>query len=1323
MAVVILALCLNVTTATLASNIIDPGDNHYSVPEALFDFDTTGCIPPVPADFFGPGSDPFEGQVACQGDPSNNGVDTVIRRTASGSVPPPYPAPATIPIEIIELSLVSTAPITVSFDGGLNSESWDVEVDLSSSPISPAQTGTMSVTKTHANGGVFRTEINVQPRFTFTRQSDGQTEVWDTGLQGITPTKYNDASPYPWVEPPIGNGFKPSGNYPLGLNSGGCTLALIPNNSIKWSQPPDPSVSGLHSHNYQTYWIKVADDFQCLGGDIIKIRWYGCYETNLGQEIRGLGVGSFHLSLHTCNSVPTPWHLPQDPELLQSMNAPFIQCNETDTGMVNIVGAKIYSYEYVLPIPYAQIAGTWYWLDVMAQSNDPFDYALWCWQEAQRAPAPAGPLGHAPAAGSSDSTLWSSSIWPPYGEEERYSDMAFEIISADTTDDNYREYGDAPEGVRAYSMGGGVTGTFPTCKNVAVAGYIEHNNFGAFFGGPLTMAGFDFETEGNGGICASFSPYDNDECFADGDAGLLIPDSATIVGGVETLCPQSQGISLGQTCATAVWGTDIDIEVTNFMPNDTTGYVNVLMDFNQGGNWGGSAASAVCTAAEWVLKDHPVPNGFVGPLSALTPPGFTIGPNSGYVWARFSITEVPIGTVPGGLDITDWDGSGVFEDGETEDYLLRIDPTTQTDDLDWGDAPEPAGGGGYPTTSGNSGANHVIAGPYLDDGTGTDGPDSEPDGQPDGSATGDDTDANGDDEDGVLITPLPLVPGGFATLSFTVAGAPGCVDAWIDWNQDQVWDDSAGSNEKVSGACFAVGPGLLNILVPASALPGQTFARIRISTTGGLPPTGGASDGEVEDHEVFVKDLPDPALKFQQLPLDGPDFYGHDEISTAYTAWDFTDLQIPFEVGYDGCYMADDFADFKHSPVIKVRWWGSYPENLDEESVPRFLIAFETDVPANAIEQMPSHPGDLLYSEIVHRGGDLTAPLNPGEFSEILVSNGGAPCNENLYEYEAILQNPFPQDPNTVYWLKIVALYDIGPEIQSLLDCIAGAGYDLCSFLNLPRQTQLGICDEVILPRWGWHNRDYTIMDPYASKASDLATGPGEHLAGYVFDPDLGDIEVWHFQDDAVSGHVFIDPFNPQFPEYPESPDVRQQDYRDENYVFAWLWCGTSPPYVDGPGPSAQNPEGIADFSKDLAFELWTNDECFPSTDPGYANWLLHGKPRCWCYPRQCYGDADGKVQGAGGPGFRWVYIGDLNIFSVAYGVKEPPKGPGIATRFGPLGDLGICGDFAHDVQGAAGPGFRYVYTNDLNIFSLYYGAKEPPKTQVGRITPPTDCP
>ncbi|MCK5174662.1 MAG: hypothetical protein KAR47_14810, partial [Planctomycetes bacterium] len=157
------------------------------------------------------------------------------------------------------------------------------------------------------------------------------------------------------------------------------------------------------------------------------------------------------------------------------------------------------------------------------------------------------------------------------------------------------------------------------------------------------------------------------------------------------------------------------------------------------------------------------------------------------------------------------------------------------------------------------------------------------------------------------------------------------------------------------------------------------------------------------------------------------------------------------------------------------------------------------------------------------------------------------------------------------------------------MDCLQRQGEDFCAYLNLPRDFQMNICDNVVLPRWGWHNRDYTKMDPYAS--APPAVVPGEHLAGIVYDSISGvDLEVWHFQDDAVSGHVIIYPFDPLNPDFSEGPSVFQPDYRPENYVYEWLLCGTSPPYVDGPGPSQMNPEGIAEFSKDLAFVLFTED-------------------------------------------------------------------------------------------------------------------------------------
>ncbi len=164
-----------------------------------------------------------------------------------------------------------------------------------------------------------------------------------------------------------------------------------------------------------------------------------------------------------------------------------------------------------------------------------------------------------------------------------------------------------------------------------------------------------------------------DECFQDNDAGLLIPDSFTIQGGNVVPCIPGTGQPLGLACAMANWGVEIDIFVTNTMPVD--GFVNVLMDWNQDGIWAPSNQN-LCSAPEHVLVNFPVPIGFSGPLSLLGPPPFQIGGDLGYVWSRFSVTEQPVPM--------NWDGSGFFEDGETEDYLLLVIDESATESSTWG---------------------------------------------------------------------------------------------------------------------------------------------------------------------------------------------------------------------------------------------------------------------------------------------------------------------------------------------------------------------------------------------------------------------------------------------------------------------------------------------------------------------------------------------------------------------------------------------------------------------------------------------------------------
>ena len=182
-----------------------------------------------------------------------------------------------------------------------------------------------------------------------------------------------------------------------------------------------------------------------------------------------------------------------------------------------------------------------------------------------------------------------------------------------------------------------------------------------------------------------------------------------------------------------------------------------------------------------------------------------------------------------------------------------IDPdldNNNTDDIDsaglvdTGDAPSPP----YQTllVGGVDGARHLqvgAGGPRL--GSAWDA-DSAAHSDPD--ALGDDNDGI-DDEDGVVFT-SDVVAGENATVD-VIASEAAVLDAWLDFNGIASW----GPAEKIfDGVAVSVGVNSLTFAVPGSAKAGTSFARFRISSSGIELPTGVASDGEVEDHEVFIFD-------------------------------------------------------------------------------------------------------------------------------------------------------------------------------------------------------------------------------------------------------------------------------------------------------------------------------------------------------------------------------------------------------------------------------------------------------------------------------------
>ncbi|MCP4593702.1 MAG: hypothetical protein GY842_23445 [bacterium] len=159
--------------------------------------------PPIPADFFGPGSEPFEGQVCLMGEPLTGTpwgdwevADTLVLRSADpfDRCEVPSPDERVVDIEIVALNLRSIEPITVMINA--MPTQWDVSVDLSDTP---APMGQLGARKTHCNGGTYWSTLPVQPRFTFSRVDiPGEIQVLDTALHGIAPVMLQQPD-HPWV--------------------------------------------------------------------------------------------------------------------------------------------------------------------------------------------------------------------------------------------------------------------------------------------------------------------------------------------------------------------------------------------------------------------------------------------------------------------------------------------------------------------------------------------------------------------------------------------------------------------------------------------------------------------------------------------------------------------------------------------------------------------------------------------------------------------------------------------------------------------------------------------------------------------------------------------------------------------------------------------------------------------------------------------------------------------------------------------------------------------------------------------------------------------
>ncbi len=277
--------------------------------------------------------------------------------------------------------------------------------------------------------------------------------------------------------------------------------------------------------------------------------------------------------------------------------------------------------------------------------------------------------------------------------------------------------------------------------------------------------------------------------------------------------------------------------------------LNAWADWNADGDFGDTG--------EQIATSMNVP---AGPPTVLSPAVPALAADR--VYARFRCASV------GGLA-----PDGAAADGEVEDYVFDVAS------FDLGDLPA-----SY-ATQGVGAARHAVNpldAVYLGACV-----DFEGDGQPGTPATGDDLNAgNGrvglcfDDEDGVT---LPATFASCGTIAATVVASEGArLDAWFDWNRDG--DVLDGGEQVMTSTLLNAGSNNLNINVPCTSGIGQTYARFRLSTAGGVGPGGDAADGEVEDYAItgFGVDLGDAPAPFATLNGSGGAIHTIDPLTTLY---------------------------------------------------------------------------------------------------------------------------------------------------------------------------------------------------------------------------------------------------------------------------------------------------------------------------------------------------------------------------------------------------------------------------------------------------------
>jgi hypothetical protein len=728
---------------------------------------------------------------------------------------------------------------------------------------------------------------------------------------------------------------------------------------MHWPQLPDFGDAGM---DVSTYEVILADDFKCTSsGPINDIHFWASFVNDILPQNEPNSL-SFEISIHSdISATGDMWSMPGnilwsrifypgDYTVRTIFNRPSDWYDPLSK--VNLSNNHRLAFQYNFCIeddPFIQEEGTIYWLSIREiRPNNALHKIGWKtttkklrWNDSATYSVSGAP----------------ASLPIYYPRDHKFEgeplNLAFSITDGDQGD-RLHDLGDAPDSTNTFP--GESMLAYPdanTAANYPTIYWTSFPPYGPIHWQPDRLFYLGRKVSFESGADSGYDEDINNNLYPPGD--LSNRDGADDGLRLPLVLPHCQETSIQYT-ATFV----------NFFVGAGI-YLNVWCDWNRDGDW-----DDVITCPdgnnvpEWAVQNANVPM-FDGTVDLSTPSFLCWHPQTddepAPMWLRITMSEQPWLTSIIAL-FGSSGGSGPADGytyGETEDYLLFPHTNPDSVEYDWGDTPDSFSYPGYPTISTNDGANHVIAGPWLGDVN--DRPDAELNGQPDPNALGDDLDTEplfslgppNDDENGVTIP--PLIPGYPADVTLEVSGGGGNFQAWIDYDGDMNWQP----DEQVYNNFLSPGTHVISFIVRDDALPGQSFARFRISRDGGLDPNGPARDGEVEDYEVFIQPL-SRYTKWLQLPDVTP--HG-------------IDIQVDSNDGRQRI-IADDFECISKEYITDVHFWGSWKNDIIGDIL-KIRLSFYADDPAGLIGPDPDNPYSQPASAIL-----WSKDFYPGQFREKL---------------------------------------------------------------------------------------------------------------------------------------------------------------------------------------------------------------------------------------------------------------------------------------------------------------------------------------------------